>query len=313
MKIAVIGCGAMGSIYAAFFAEAGHEVLAIDPYQAHVEAINSTGLRIDGPVGSRTASSITAAPSLSLIREKAAHIDLFILATKAGNIEAAGEQIAPFLGPESLVLTIQNGLGAAQKLAAYIPASQIMVGVADGFGARMVGPGHIEHAAMKLIRIGEMAGGLTARLQNLSAVWQEAGFSTEAFADIHQLIWEKFLCNVTFSGPCTVFGVTVGELMQQGEHWQIALCCTKEAYAVGLAEGINFRFDDPAAYVQKFGAAVQGAKPSMLQDHQAQKRSEISFINGMVPVLGKKHGIETPYNRLLCAVIRNREEDFPIL
>ena len=310
MKIAVIGCGAMGSIYAAFFAEAGHEVLAIDPYQDHIDVINRTGLRIDGPSGSRMATSVSAAPSLSMMGEKATNIDLFILATKAGNIEAAGEQIAPFLGPESLVLTIQNGLGAAQKLATYLPASQIMVGVADGFGARMVGPGHIEHAAMKLIRIGEMAGGLTARVQNLSTLWQEAGFSTEAFADIHQLIWEKFLCNVTFSGPCTVFGATVGELMQHGEHWQIALCCTKEAYAVGLAEGISFRFDDPVTYVHKFGSAVQGARPSMLQDHLAQRRSEIGFINGMVPVLGEKHGIETPYNRLLCAVIRNREEGF---
>ena len=210
----------------------------------------------------------------------------------------------------ALVLSIQNGLGAGARIARHMPIGNVLLGVADGFGASMKGPGHVHHNAMKLIRLGEMAGGLTDRLAGLEALWLGAGFTARAFADIHQLIWEKFLCNVTLSAPCTVFDCTVGDLMAKPEWRGIALGCTAEAHACGLAEGIAFSFDDPLRYVTEFAALMPDASPSMRLDHLAGRASEIDAINGMVSVVAARHGLTAPYNTTLAAMVRAREAAF---
>jgi 2-dehydropantoate 2-reductase len=180
----------------------------------------------------------------------------------------------------------------------------VVLGVAEGFGASMKGPGHAHHNGMRLIRLGELNGGLTDRLASLVTLWQDAGFDVSGFGDIDQLIWEKFMCNATLSGPCAVFRCTVGELMDDEERWQVALGCTKEVYAIGSAMDINFSFDDPVAYVTEFATGLRAARPSMLLDHLAERPSEIDAINGMVPVLGERLGIATPYNQTVSAVVR---------
>ena len=126
------------------------------------------------------------------------------------------------MGSDSLVLTIQNGLGAGERIAEHMPVANVLLGVADGFGASMKGPGHAHHNAMNLIRIGEMNGGLTDRLEAVANVWKGAGFNVRAFEDINQLIWEKFICNCTYSAPCTVFDCTLGELMAHPQRYALA-------------------------------------------------------------------------------------------
>lgn len=306
MKIAIVGAGAMGSVYAGLLAEAGHEVWAIDTWQAHLDAIRETGLRVEGASGDRVVTTLRTAPT----PEATGTCDLYVIATKASGVGPAARGITPVMGPDSLVLTIQNGLGSGERIAEHMPTGNVLLGVADGFGAAMKGPGHVHHAAMKLIRIGEMAGGLTDRLEKVAAVWREAGFNARAFEDIDQLIWEKFLCNVTLSAPCTAFGCTVGELMAHPKRWAIALGCLEEAYRLGLAKEIAFSFDDPVAYVTAFVTAIPDARPSMLLDHMARRPSEIDAINGQIPLLGAQLGIATPYNQTLCAVVRAREADF---
>lgn len=306
MKIAVVGTGAMGSIYAALMAQAGHEVWAIDTWEEHLAAIARHGLRVEGASGDRVVQGIRTSTRVA----DAGACDLYIIATKASSVGAAAEAIAPLMGPASLVLTIQNGLGSGERIAGFMSTDRVLLGVADGFGASMKGPGHAHHNAMKLIRLGEMAGGLTGRLAQIEQLWQTAGFQVKAFEDIHQLIWEKFLCNVTFSAPCTVFSCTLGELMANPVWWEIATGCTREAFACGQARRIRFGFDDVIDYVTRFGAGMPQARPSMLLDHLAQRRSEIDAINGMVPVLGRELGIPTPYNDTMSAVVRRREESF---
>jgi 2-dehydropantoate 2-reductase len=306
MKIAVVGTGAMGSVYAGLLADAGNEVWAIDTWTEHLDAIARDGLRVEGASGDRTVSTIKSVRDVA----EAGQCDLYIIATKATGVGPAAEAIAPVMGPGSLVLTIQNGLGSGERIARFMPTGNVLLGVADGFGASMKGPGHAHHNAMKLIRLGEMNGGLTDRLSRVEAVWQQAGFNAKAFEDINQLIWEKFLCNVTFSAPCSVFDCVIGELMGNLAWWEIATGCTKEAYACGMAKQINFSFDDPVAYVTSFGANMPNARPSMLLDHMARRPSEIDAINGMVPVMGRQLGIATPYNDTLSAIVRRREEAF---
>jgi len=118
------------------------------------------------------------------------------------------------------------------------------------------------------------------------------------------------LCNVTLSAPCTAFGCTVADLRADPERWAVALGCMAEAFAVGRAHGVAFSFDNPVAYVTAFAERVGAAKPSMLQDHEAGRRSELEAINGAIPPLGAALGIATPYNETLCAVIRAREAAF---
>jgi|TARA_B100000497_G_scaffold7327_1_gene7287 2-dehydropantoate 2-reductase len=306
MKIAIIGVGAMGSIYAGMLSEAGHEVWAIDPWAAHVAAINADGLRLSGASGDRVINALRASVDISQVGQ----CDICVIATKASGVAAAAKAIAPVIGPDCLVLTIQNGLGADRRLAQHMPMHNVLLGVADGFGASMKGPGHAHHNAMKLIRIGEITGGISPRLSALEALFQNAGFNAKAFENINTLIWEKFLCNVTFSAPCTVYEQTVGALMEDQDHWMVALAAMQEAYRLGQAKNIAFSFEDPVAYVTAFGAQMPDARPSMLLDFLAQKPSELDAINGMVPVLSKELGLPTPVNDDLVAKVRLKEASF---
>ena len=236
--------------------------------------------------------------------------DLCLIATKAAGVGTAARDAAGVIGQDSIVLTIQNGLGSGERIAEYIPTENVLLGVADGFGASMIAPGHAHHNAMRQIRIGEMEGGMTDRLQSLETVWQSAGFTAKAFGDIHQLIWEKYICNVFLSAPCTVFDCTIGELQDNKEWQKIALGCMLEAHAVGRAKNIAFSFDDPVDYALRFASAMPNASPSMRLDHIAKRASEIGAINGMVPVVAAEHSLSAPYNETLAAIIRQREASF---
>ena len=306
MKIAIFGVGAMGSVYAGLLAEAGHEVWAVDIWREHVDAINRDGLRVEGASGDRVVQGINATSNAADVGE----CELYILATKASGVGPAAEMIAPLMGSNSMVITIQNGLGAGERIARHMDTDRVLLGVADGFGASMKGPGHVHHNAMNLIRVGEMNGGMTQRLQRITRLWQQAGFNAQAFEDIDQLIWGKYICNVAFSGPCTVFDYTLGELIADPAAWAIAQGCALEVYALGRAKSIAFTFEDPLEYVEAFGNKMPDARPSMLLDHHAKRASEIDAINGMAVELGRELGIPTPYNEVLSAIIRQRERGF---
>ncbi|MCP4046659.1 MAG: NAD(P)-binding domain-containing protein, partial [Gammaproteobacteria bacterium] len=137
MKIAVMGTGAMGSIYAALLAQAGNEVWAIDLWPEHVKAIAEQGLRVESASGNRVVKNINA----SLNVADAGQCDLYIIATKASGVAAAARDIASLMGSESMVLTIQNGLGSGERIAQYMATDNVLLGVAEGFGASLKGPG----------------------------------------------------------------------------------------------------------------------------------------------------------------------------
>ena len=305
MKIAVVGTGAMGSVYAALLADAGNEVWAIDLWQDHVDAINRMGLRLEGASGDRTVKIDATSDSSDV-----GHCQLVIVATKAGQIGSAAEQLPQLLNEDSVVLTIQNGLGSADRLAATISPERLLIGVAGGFGASLRGPGHAHHNGMELIRLGEMVGGMSERLQRIERLWRDAGFNVKAYEDINQLVWEKFICNVTFSGTCTVFHRKVSEVMNDPLTWRIAIACGLEAYQAGVARGVYFSFDDAEAYITKFGQGLPDARPSMLLDHLAKRRSEIDVINGAVPTVAAEVGTQAPYNEVVTALVKAREAEF---
>jgi 2-dehydropantoate 2-reductase len=306
MKIAIVGTGAMGSVYAGLLGKAGHEVWAIDTWNEHVDAIARSGLSVTGASGDAVVGTLHVGRRPA----DAGVCDVWVIATKAQDVDEVAAEIAPLLEPDNLVMAFQNGLGAGERVARRIPSEHIMIGIAEGFGSSIPRPGHVHHEGMRLIRIGEMRGGLTRRLEHLAQVWRDAGFNVRAFADVSQMIWEKFLCNVTLSAPCAVFDVTVGDLMANPEAWAVALGCTSEAYRLGLAKGVTFPFDDPFRYVTDFAATIPNASPSMRLDHLARRQSEVNVINGQVVDLSRELGLEAPYNETLCAILRQRESTF---
>ena len=305
MKIAIIGCGAMGSVYAALLADSGNDVWAIDTWEEHISAIKSNGLRVEGASGDRTVLM-----NATTNARDAGECDLIIVATKASGVAAAAVAAKSIAGPNSIILTIQNGLGAAERIAEYIDTNQVMIGVVGGFGASMKAPGHAHHNGMQLVRIGEMIGGVSDRLEKVVSAWDTAGFTAKGYPDIHQMIWEKFICNVTYSGPCALMNATIGQVQANCDSWSVALSCAREADAVARAKKINLGFDDVESYVRDFGANMPEARPSMLLDHMAQRPSEIDGINGAVPVEAEKIGMSAPINALVSGLIRGREANF---
>jgi 2-dehydropantoate 2-reductase len=298
----------MGSVYAALLGKAGHEVWAIDTWPEHIDAIATTGLRVSGASGTFVVDNLHVGHE----PRDAGPCDVWIIATKASDVDQVAAEIAPLLEPDSIVMAFQNGLGAGERVARHIPQDHILIGIAEGFGSSIPEPGHVHHEGMRLIRIGEKHGGLTDRVQRIEQAWHDAGFNVRAFANVTLMIWEKFLCNVTLSAPCAVFDVTVGELMSDPDAWKVALGCTSEAYQVGVAQDVQFSFDDPLRYVTDFAATIPNASPSMRLDHLARRPSEIDVINGQVVTLSRELGLNAPYNETLCAILRHRESQFEL-
>ena len=302
MKIAIVGCGAMGSVYAALLADAGHEVWAIDSWKDHVEAMCTKGLRLEGASGDRTVK-VNATSNAA----DAGPCDLAILATKAMHVEAAAKSMQPLLGKDTVVLSIQNGLGGPDAAARVLGRERVMVGVVGGFGASMKGPGHAHHNGWELVRLGELSGPVSPRLRKVEEVWKSGGFRVKCFDDIDQLVWEKLICNVCYSGTCSVTERTILEVMQDPDTWKVASGCATEAYNVARARGIRLDIDEPVAYVRAFGEKIPNARPSMLLDHMAGRMSEIEAINGAIPPAAKAVGVAAPCNEVISALVRAKE------
>ena len=305
MKIAILGTGAMGSVYAALLADGGHEVWAVDTWAEHVAAMQKNGLRLEGKSGDRTVR-LKATTNARDVTDA----DLVIIATKDDGVEAAARDALAIAKSTAPILTIQNGLGSADKVAAVVGEKRIMMGVVGGFGASMKGPGHAHHNGMEFLRLGEMAGGLTPRLETVKAAWEQGGFNVLVFDDIHKMVWEKLLCNCTYSGPCALTGLRVGEIQASPQGWSVASACATEAYHVARARGIKLDIADPVRYVWDFGQKMPATRPSMLLDHMAGKRAEIDNINGAIPREGAKYGIATPVNSVVVALLRAKESGF---
>src|SRR4029078_1230429 len=188
--------------------------------------------------------------------------DLVIIATKAMHVAQAAESVKPLLGPQSVVLSIQNGLVGPDTAASVLGRERVVLGVVGGFGASMRGPGHAHHNGWELVRLGELAGPVTPRLERIAEVWRSGGFRVKCFDDIDQLVWEKLICNVCFSGPCAITQRTIIEGIDDVDACQVASSCATAPFNVARARGIKLDFTDPVTYVRAFGMKIPNARPS---------------------------------------------------
>jgi 2-dehydropantoate 2-reductase len=292
----------MGSVYAALLADAGTDGSVLDTWELHVGAIRRSGLRVDGASGDRIVR-VAATTSAAEIGE----VDLVVVSTKAMDVRAASTAAMGLVGAETVVLPIQNGLGSADLVADIFGPERTIVGVAGGFGASVVAPGHVHHEGMELLRLGERVGPVSERLERIAAVWRAAGFEVKTYDDVGPLVWEKLVCNVTFSATCAILDATIGEVLADPGAWAVASRCASEAYEVAGALGIELSFDDPVAYARAFGSRIPDARPSLALDLRAGRRTEIDVINGAIPRVGQSLGIATPVNETVTALVRALE------
>jgi len=298
MRIAVVGTGAMGSVYAGLLAAAGHDVAAVDVNADHVEAIRTRGLRVDGVSGDRVVRIAAATDPAEV-----GPVELVVIATKSMDARAAAESAGPLIGPDTTVLTIQNGLGAADEVAEVVGDDRLMVGVAGGFGASIVAPGHAHHHGMELVRLGERAGPVTDRTERVADAWRQAGFDVRTYDDVARLQWEKLICNACFAGIGGLLELTIGDVVDNPHAWSVASRCAQEALDVGRARGVALDIADCDTYVLDYARAIPDARPSLLLDLLAGRPTEVEWINGSVPREGAKVGVPAPANELVTQLV----------
>ncbi len=301
MKIAVVGCGAMGSVYATRLALGGHDVLVTATRSDHVAAMNADGLHVAGPDGNLHASV------RAYLTPPAERVDLVVVAVKAADARRAAAEASVLVGDTTTIVTIQNGLGAADDVADELGADRLVVGIASGFGAELTGPGHARHHAMKALRFGAFGGLDPAAVAVVAEAWRAGGFDVEAVTDIVAMQWEKLICNVAYSAPCALTGMTVGEVMDDADVGPVSRAAAVEAWETALALGVAIDVADPIEHVRNFGAQMPAAKPSALQDIEAGRVSEIGVINGAIPREAARIGRTAPVNATLTGLVRARE------
>ncbi len=294
----------MGSVYAGLLSSAGNEVLAVDPWRPHVDAINAGGLRVSGKSGDRTVRIVaTSVAPAEPVRARDHCVE-------GDGRRGCCDIRATLARPQTVVLTIQNGLGSADVVAPVVGADRLAVGIAGGFGAKLVAPGHSYHNGLELVRIGAYSTLAPERVERVVAVWQQAGFHAEFEPNVPKLQWEKLICNCAYSGPCVLIDGTIGEVMADPAAARISGLAAAEAAAVGRARGVPIDIGDPVEYIRKFGAKIPNAKPSLLLDHEISRRSEIDYINGAIPREAAAVGMEAPINTTIAAFVKARERDF---
>ena len=304
MKIAIVGCGAMGSVFGGLLADAGNDVLLVGRNAEHIRTINACGLRVEGASGDRI---VQARATTTVVAEP---MDLVVLAVKATQVRDVCAQAKLLLGPDTVVLAMQNGLGSAEIIAQALGEEHVAVGIAAGFGAALRGPGHVYHNGMDAIRIGGYTTLDPKRVEQVATAWRGAGFNAKAVPDILAMQWEKLICNVAYSAPCAVTGLTIGQVISDPDIGPISRAAATEAWRIAMSAGIAIAVPDPVAHVLEFGTRIPNAKPSMLIDHELSRASEVDFINGAIPKEAARVGLEAPVNTTLVGMAKFRERAF---
>ncbi len=303
VKIAILGAGALGCAIGAALTEGGNEVWLLNRSAAHVEAMRRDGLRVDDRNGSRHVK-VRATTRAA----EAGVVDLVIVLVKSFDTDAAMRGAVELIGPETLVLSLQNGLGHEDVLADIVGLERVLAGKTY-VGGVMRNPGHIESGVVgKATHIGELDGRITPRANAIADTFNASGLDTTVSANIVGTMWDKLLVNVATGALTGATGLTYGQLYDEPLLKATALSAVAEAMAVARAAGVPLSTDDPERAWTLAGEGLSpGFKTSMLQSLEKGSITEIDFINGAVVRWGRRHGVPTPVNATLVACIKGIE------
>ncbi len=300
MKITIIGTGAIGAVIGAILYEHGQDVTFVEVNQDYIDQITEHGLHIDYGKGEKVLPI-----KITNRIEDGGIPDMILMAVKSYNNVQAAKNCLKVIGQNTLVLTMQNGVGNIETISQYVNPKQVIAGTTT-FGSIVLKPGYIK-SDLGEIHIGEVNGGITQRIQRIVNLLSKCGFRVQASENVTSLIWTKLLVNVGINAIGALTLRRNGEIPGLAPAAAVQKMVIDEGIAVSKAIGIKFDVSDIHEYVKQVCFNTAQNKASMYQDIERGSQTEILAMNGAVVAEGRKLGISTPANEIITNLILARQ------
>jgi 2-dehydropantoate 2-reductase len=302
VRICIVGCGAVGSLFAANLARLDDvEVWAYDAAREHVDAINANGLRLSG------AGEVLGRLTATTDARELPPCDFGIVATKAMHTGAAIEATAHAFA-EGCVATVQNGLGNEETIAAHV--ERVIRGTTFPAG-KIVEPGHVQWDVKGDTTLGPYGDTPFETVELLATACTRAGMPTHAVRDARGPQWRKVIFNASTNPIGALTGLTHGRVCERPDLRALVSGLVDEGKGVAAAQGIVLDAD-PEALIDHAAKpeVAYHHKASMLQDVEARRSTEIDFLNGGIVRFGREHGVPTPLHEAIWALVKGVEESW---
>lgn len=298
MKVCVLGAGSLGSTIGGALAQAGNEVHFVGR-APHMNAINEKGLVMVTPTGEEMAH-----PVGHTVPDGIGAVDLVIVLCKAFDTAKTIEEARELVGPDTVVMSLQNGLGAEDVLCEAVGAEHV-IGGKTYIGGMLLEPGRVQATIPgKDTFIGELDGGVTPRVQAIGKAFEDAGMHCIVSDNIMGVIWDKLLVNVATGAVCGVTRLPYGPMYEEEKLVACACAAVQEGMDVAAAAGVKLTYSKPIDVLELARAGLPyDFKPSILQSLEKHRPTEVGVINGAVVAQGKKYGVPTPVNETLQALV----------
>ncbi|MBO9518558.1 MAG: 2-dehydropantoate 2-reductase [Porphyrobacter sp.] len=301
MKVLILGAGAMGCLYGAAFHRAGCEVTLVDVNRVHIDAINVRGLELD------TRAGLELLPIPAKLPEQVDEpVDLVVVFTKTFHTDAALSGIAAAIGPETSLLSLQNGLGNDKRLAAHTSPERVMVG-ASSLPSDLVGPGKVRSHGEGGSKLYPAFGGDVRDAGHVADLLTKGGLAAVLEPEIHVAIWSKAIFNATMNPLCALTRRTPGFLGAHPESRAMITAAVDEGVAVANASGVPVPAQPIHDLTEVSMTDHADHEASMLQDVKAGRRTEVDAINGAIVEAAKAAGIEAPVMETLWRLVKLEE------
>ncbi|HEU5296412.1 MAG TPA: 2-dehydropantoate 2-reductase [Burkholderiaceae bacterium] len=307
--IAALGAGAVGSYYGAQLARAGHNVTLIGR-APHVAAIRERGLQLHKG-GTVEAVHLQASTDVAAVRGA----EVVLCCVKSTDTDAAARAMAPHLSADALVLSLQNGVDNADTLAALLPNTVLAAAVY--VATAMPEPGVVQHFGRGDLVIGTVDSAVASepkvaqRLQRVVELMASADVAVRVSPDVRAELWSKLLVNCAYNAISGLAQMPYGKMAALPEVMQLQRAVVHEVVAVARAAGVALSLPEAMQAMERIAPAMPAQLSSTAQDMARGKRSEIDHLNGTVVRLGAKHGIATPVNQALYALVKLVESGRP--
>jgi 2-dehydropantoate 2-reductase len=299
MRFAIVGAGGVGAYFGALFARAGHDVGYV-ARGAQLEALRSAPLEVECVTVGNFSVKVRAAARA----EELGPADVVLFAVKTYDTEAALEHVKPLLGPDTIVLGLQNGLDGTERLIEHCGRERV-IGAVVYINCAVERPGLVAHrAGPNRFVFGELAGGKSARVQALHDAIATSGAQVELHENVTAGIWTKFTVICGYSGALALGRCVLGVLLESREGRELIEGTIDEAARCGRAKGIPLPDDLTARHMKFLSGFEYHAYSSMERDLAAGRRLEVDALNGAIVRLGRELGIATPYNTATFAALQ---------
>lgn len=303
-RIGVVGPGALGCLYAGLLALAGHDVRLLGRRAEQTDQIDREGVVVERDGQERRARVRAGTDPAAL-----GPVDLAIVLVKATDTAEAAQALPALLDADAPALSLQNGLGNVEALAAVLGPARVLGGVTSQ-GATLLGVGRVRHAGFGPTALAEAEGGLSARAETIAALLDRAGIATRAAPAVAPLVWGKLIANAAINPLGALLRCPNGALVERPSAEALFVGLAREAGAVAAALGVELPFSDPAEHARGIARVTARNRCSMLQDVEQGRRTEIDAINGAVALLGAELGVPTSLNATVAGLIHALEEGF---